>query len=177
MAESNRNVWAPWRMEYIVSVGGGEGEAGCFLCRYAAEPQADAANHVVLRTPRTLVLLNRFPYTNGHLMIAPLVHVADPAELGEDVLIELALRLRDAKRLLDQALSPQGYNIGMNLGRCAGAGLPEHLHWHVVPRWGGDTNYMSVVGDTRVIPQALEGTYAQLCQAAARLGLPMATMS
>lgn len=170
MAERNKNVWAPWRMPYIDQLGG-EDQAGCFLCRYRDEPAADASNHVLWRTPQTLVLLNRFPYTGGHLLIAPTAHVPQPEDLPESTLCELALRLRDAKRVLAEAFAAEGFNLGMNLGRCAGAGLPDHMHWHIVPRWTGDTNFMAVSGDVRVIPLALEEIYDRLRAAAGRLGL------
>ncbi|MFN0135890.1 MAG: HIT family protein, partial [Phycisphaerae bacterium] len=136
MPEQNQNLWAPWRMQYIEQLGGNQ-PGGCFLCRYAAAPSDDHANHVLWRSEHTLTLLNRFPYTTGHLLIAPTAHVAAFETLPEAVLLELALRVRDAKRVLDHALQPQGYNIGVNLGRCAGAGLPDHVHWHIVPRWNG----------------------------------------
>jgi len=171
MAEQNDNVWAPWRMQYIESLDKDEDAGGCFLCRYASTPDADRENHVLIRSERTLVLLNRFPYTNGHLLVAPAAHVADPLDLPEDVLFELSRRLCDAKRVLDRVLTPQGYNLGMNLGRCGGAGLPEHLHWHIVPRWGGDTNYMSVVADVRVIPQSLDELHKRFLDAATQLGV------
>ncbi|MFO0837603.1 MAG: HIT domain-containing protein [Phycisphaerae bacterium] len=169
MPEFSKNVWAPWRMEYIEGLG--EPDSGCFLCRYLAAAADDAKNHVLWRSPHSLVLLNRFPYTNGHLLIAPAQHVATLDKLPEEVLLELSARLRDAMRILDDALGPQGYNVGMNLGRCAGAGLPDHLHWHIVPRWSGDTNFVPVIGDVRVMPQSLERT-AERCRAAMqRLGL------
>lgn len=166
MAEANANLWTPWRMDYIDRLSERDAPQGCFLCRYAAEPAADRANHVVWRSPRTLTLLNRFPYTSGHLLIAPTVHQPTPAELDEPTLTELALRLRDAQRVLQKAFAPQGFNIGMNLGRCAGAGLPDHAHWHIVPRWSGDTNFMPVLGDVRMIPVALETVYEKFVTAA-----------
>jgi len=156
MAERNQNVWAPWRMEYIAGLQDSDDESGCFLCRYAETPGDDRENHVLWRSERTLTLLNRFPYTNGHVLVAPTLHGGDPESLPDEVLFELILRIRDAKRVLGHILDAQGFNIGMNLGRCAGAGLPDHLHWHIVPRWEGDTNFMAVTGGARVIPQSLE---------------------
>lgn len=172
MSETSQNVWAPWRMEYIAELERNAGDGGCFLCRYREQPQQDAQNHVLWRSALTLTVLNRFPYTNGHLLIAPTAHCGEPEDLPEDVLVELALRVRDAKRVLQKAVHAQGFNIGMNLGRCAGAGLPEHIHWHVVPRWRGDTNFVPVMTDVRVIPQALQVVDERFRSVAAELGLP-----
>lgn len=170
MSEQSRNLWAPWRMKYIEALGDQRGE-GCFLCRYREAPQEDAANHVLHRGKAALVVLNSFPYTSGHLLVAPAAHAAQLEALPDDLHVELALLLRDAKRVLDHAYHPQGFNIGMNLGPCAGAGLPDHLHWHIVPRWGGDTNFMAVIDNIRVIPEALEDSYRRLSTAAAELGV------
>lgn len=176
MPEFSKNLWAPWRMEYIDSLGEAEGAdaasgGGCFLCRYRDEREADVQNHVLWRSRSSLVLLNRFPYTSGHVLVAPAAHQAELEGLSESELLDLTRCVRDAKRVLAEALKPQGFNVGMNLGRCAGAGLPGHLHWHIVPRWGGDTNFMAVVGDVRVIPQALQAAYEQCRKAAQTLGL------
>jgi len=172
MTEYNQNVWAPWRMEYIAGLEEQAGKGGCFLCAYRDAAEDDGKNHVVWRSPRTLTMLNRFPYTNGHLLIAPTLHCGDPEELPEDVLIELTLRISDAKRVLQRVVNAEGFNIGANLGRCAGAGLPDHFHWHLVPRWAGDTNFMAVTGGVRVIPQALEVVDSRFREVAAELGLP-----
>ncbi len=171
MAGFNANIWAPWRMEYIRSLEAEAGEVGCFLCHYWQNPQDDRANHVVLRGKRAFAVMNRFPYTNGHLLIAPVTHNGTLAGLDEATLMELTTMTRDAVGLLEEALSPQGFNIGYNIGRCAGAGLPDHLHGHVVPRWNADTNYMAVLGGIRVVPDALNATHEQLVQTANRLGL------
>jgi ATP adenylyltransferase len=117
-------------------------------------------------------VLNRFPYTGGHSLVAPLDHVAELAELDEQTMLEMFQMFRDLQHVLSQALHAQGFNIGINLGRCAGAGLPDHLHAHVVPRWAGDTNFMPVLGGTTVIPVALEKLHAQLRDAARQLHLP-----
>lgn len=177
MAEFNRNVWAPWRMSYIETLDDDAPDAGesanrCFLCNYFADSARDAEHYVLWRSKQTLVVLNRYPYSNGHLLVAPAGHVADFGAVDEGTLVEMMLRLRNAQRALAHVFRPDGYNIGANLGRCAGAGLPGHLHWHIVPRWGGDTNFMTVVGDARVIPQALEETYTRLRAASQDLGLP-----
>ncbi len=172
MSETNLNVWAPWRMEYIEGLEDRDGGEGCFLCRYRDERRQDAQNHVLWRSERTLVLLNRFPYTNGHLLVAPLEHRGRLEELDHETLVEMTLRIRDALRVLQEIVHAQGFNIGMNIGRCAGAGLPDHVHWHIVPRWEGDTNFMAVTGGVRIIPQALEAVDRQFRETAQRLGLP-----
>ncbi len=170
MPEFQRNLWAPWRMDYIDSLNS-PAESDCFLCNYRDHPADDAKNFVLWRTQRTLVLLNRFPYSSGHLLLAPLAHGGALADASVDVLHELTLRIRDAQRALQRALGAEGFNIGMNLGRCAGAGLPDHLHWHIVPRWSGDVNFMPAVGDVKVIPQSLERVRDQFVRAATELGM------
>lgn len=171
MPEQNCNVWTPWRMKYIEAIGGESKADGCFLCHYRDQADADRTNCVLWRSERTLVLLNRYPYTNGHLLVAPAAHLGNLDDLPEPVLIEATLRIRDARRVLQAAVAAQGFNIGINLGHCAGAGLPEHLHWHVVPRWAGDTNFMASVGDVRLIPQALETVRDRFLEKAQELGL------
>jgi ATP adenylyltransferase len=172
MPEFPANLWAPWRMEYIAGLSGTEKskDPGCFLCEHFAS-RDDARNFVLSRTDKSFTVLNRFPYTSGHLLIAPAQHAAGPEDFADDVLLELMRGVRDAKRVLQRALNAEGFNIGMNLGHCAGAGLPGHLHIHVVPRWAGDTNFMSVVGEARVIPEALERVYKQYVETARALGL------
>lgn len=159
-------------MAYIEGLEGQAAKAGCFFCRYRDDSAQDQANGVLWRTPRTLTVLNLFPYTNGHLMVAPAAHIGAFEDVPEDVLCEMTLRLRDAKRVLQEVVQAQGFNIGINLGHCAGAGVPEHVHWHVVPRWVGDTNFMAILDDVRLIPQALQTLQAKFLEAAARLGLP-----
>ena len=158
-------------MEYIRSLGEELSEDGCFLCHYWEHPDRDRDNHVIWRTESTLVVMNRFPYTNGHLLIAHASHLADLADLSEDELAEMTRAIRDAVSVLKQTLSPHGFNIGYNLGRCAGAGLPDHLHAHVVPRWSGDTSFMAVIGDHRVIPESLDKLWAELVGGAEAAGL------
>ena len=157
---SQQQLRAPWRLAYIKSSKDDQ-PPGCFLCRYRDE-DADAANYVVHRAEKTLVVLNRFPYNNGHLLVAPNAHAANLEDLSEDELLECQTVLRKMVVALKSTLSPQGFNIGLNLGQVAGAGLPGHLHWHIVPRWSGDTNFMSVVDDVTVIPQSLEALYEVL---------------
>ena len=162
VAEFNENLWAPWRMEYIRSLSTECEEDGCFLCRYWEVPEKDAENHVVWRTRSAFVVMNRFPYTNGHLLVAHAHHKGDFGQLGDDELVELTRLIRDSVELLRRTVKAQGFNVGYNVGRCAGAGLPDHLHAHIVPRWGGDTNFMAVVGDTRVVPDSLDALYTEL---------------
>lgn len=171
MPEFNTNLWAPWRMEYIRSLAEDVTDDGCFLCRYWEQPDADAENHVLWRTPSTIVVMNRFPYTNGHLLVAHAAHKAELSELNDEELVDLTRALRDGVGVLRAAFSPQGFNIGYNLGRCAGAGLPGHLHAHIVPRWSGDTNFMAVLGETRVIPDGLDAAHAELVKHAQAAGL------
>lgn len=172
MAEQNRNLWAPWRLEYIHSLRDEAEPAGCFLCRYRERPGDDACNGVIWRGERCFTLFNRFPYSNGHLLIAPYAHEGLLDALDEPTLTELMRQVRDAQRLLRETTSAQGFNVGMNFGRCAGAGLPDHLHVHIVPRWEGDTNFMPVLGDTKVIPQSIAALLGLMREAAGRLGLP-----
>lgn len=151
-------IWAPWRLPYVVS---DKQPSGCFLCSGAGSGD-DARHHVVHRTEQTLTVLNLYPYTNGHLLVAPLAHKASLAELNDDEMLQCTQVIRRMIEVLGQTLHPHGYNIGLNLGKVAGAGLPGHLHWHVVPRWDGDTNFMPALAAVRVIPQSLEALYGQL---------------
>ena len=172
MTEQNRNLWAPWRMEYIRSLTGDDEPEGCFLCRYWGSPEDDEVNHVVLRAEHAFATMNRFPYTNGHLLISPAEHCGELASLRPTSFDAMNVLTRDVLRLLTQSLGPHGFNVGINQGRCAGAGLPDHIHTHIVPRWNGDTNYMAVVGDVHVVPQALSALFEQLTADAKRMGLP-----
>ena len=160
----SRPLFAPWRMDYIKSVVKGEDDEACFLCQAAAATTDDERRKrlVLWTTDHMAVLINRYPYTNGHLLIAPAAHKAEPEELTAAEQADLMLQTTECVRLLKRAVSAQGFNIGINLGTCAGAGLPGHLHQHVVPRWAGDTNFMGVVGEVRVIPQAMSQLYGEL---------------
>lgn len=172
MNEFHDNLWAPWRMEYIRSLAEEAKEDGCFLCKYHRSPDADAQNHVIWRSAHCMVLMNRFPYTNGHLLISPAAHKADMPDLADDEMNDLWRQTRDAKTVLQRLFNPHGFNIGINFGLCAGAGLPDHMHVHIVPRWNGDTNFMAVLGDVRVVPEALRRTYEQLKAIAVEAGFP-----
>ncbi|HNX52347.1 MAG TPA: HIT domain-containing protein [Pontiellaceae bacterium] len=150
----NRPLWAPWRVEYIHSEKNGE----CFLCRMFRE-NTDRKNLLLVRGKTCAVMLNRYPYNSGHLMVAPYRHIAEPAGLTPEENLEMAALTARAVDVLRTVMSPHGFNIGINLGEAAGAGLKDHLHQHIVPRWVGDTNFMPVLGGPRVIPEALEITY------------------
>ena len=161
-----KNLWAPWRMKYINDLNNPQ---DCFLCHYGKVASKDEENLILWRTDLALTCLNRFPYTNGHLLIAPVAHKADLQELTDAEMLELMQMVTRAQQTLTKAIKPQGFNVGLNLGRCAGAGLPGHLHFHIVPRWEGDTNFMAITGEVRVIPQALADSYQLLRTAAANL--------
>ena len=161
-----KNLYAPWRMEYIRTLEKPEGDA-CFLClAVAATTEEEKRQRLVLwSSEQSIVLINRFPYTNGHLLICPKAHKGDLEELTDAEHLDLQRQTTLAVRLLKRAVSAQGFNLGVNLGRAAGAGLPGHIHHHVVPRWSGDTNFFSVVGEVRVVPQAMSQLYEELLRA------------
>ena len=168
--EWKTNLWAPWRIAYIESLS--EDDEGCFLCKIRDEPDDDEPNLVIWRGRRSLAVLNRFPYTGGHSLIAPYDHVGGLGDVDAETTLEMMAMARDLPRALERAIRAQGFNVGMNLGRCAGAGLPGHLHIHVVPRWGGDTNFMQILDDVRVIPDALSELRRKILRAADELDLP-----
>ncbi len=151
-------LWAPWRLSYVAAPLKPTGGDDCFICRGLADSN-DRANLIALRTAQSAVILNRFPYNNGHLLVAPLAHKGRLDELSPEEILDIQETLRRMVALLDRAMTPDGYNVGLNLGRVAGAGLPGHLHWHIVPRWNGDTNFMPVLGETKVINQSLDSLY------------------
>lgn len=151
------NIWAPWRIEYILAPKDGE----CFLCRKFAE-QDDAKNHVLYRGPTCAVVMNRYPYTGGHLMVCPYRHVAELSDLTREERIELMDLTAKSLDVLRAVMRPDGFNVGFNIGQAAGAGLRDHLHQHIVPRWVGDTNIMPVLANVTVVPQALDELYARL---------------
>ena len=146
-----KQLWAPWRMTYIDE---GAKDEGCIFC--AKHREADARSALVLaQTEHSVVMMNKYPYSNGHLLVAPKLHENDFARLPGAVFSELNEVLRQAVAVVRRTFNPGGINLGMNLGKCAGAGIEAHLHWHIVPRWEGDTNFMPVIGETRVMPQHL----------------------
>ena len=139
------------------------GPGKCFICRAAgADPGAFRDNLVLERTSRAIALLNRFPYNTGHLLVAPLRHVAEPEDLDDDEMMQVWELVCKYKKTLESTSKPDGFNVGINLGQSAGAGLPEHIHMHLVPRWTGDTNFMSVLGETKVMPESLENVMDRL---------------
>ena len=157
-------LWAPWRLAYIADAAKlPPVDAPCFLCAGLKDTD-DRRNYVAHRGPRSVVVLNKYPYNNGHLLVAPQAHKGRLDELDQAELLELQEMLRRLVGVLDELMHPDGYNIGLNMGRVAGAGLPEHLHWHLVPRWNGDTNFIPVVGDVKVISQSLEAFYDMLVE-------------
>lgn len=159
-----QSLHAPWRIEYLRSLVKDDSSGACFICQAAAsESDADRRERLVLwATAHIVVMLNKFPYVNGHILVSPKAHLAEMEQLPDAALLDLQRQSAQAIKLLKRALSPQGFNIGINLGRCAGAGVPGHLHQHIVPRWAGDTNFISVVGDVRIIPQATQQLYDEL---------------
>ncbi len=162
-------LWAPWRMEFIEK---GKPE-GCIFCRFPAESgaEADRRNLIVARSARSFAILNRYPYNCGHLMVVPLRHTADFAGLSEEESDDLHRLLRLSLKALQEIYRPAGYNLGMNLGHSAGAGIEDHLHYHVVPRWIGDTNFMPVFAETKVMIESLGQTHDKLSPVFARLQL------
>lgn len=158
-------LWAGWRMEYIrKATRKGADKAPCLFCA-AGRARPGRRNLVVTRSERALVLLNLYPYNVGHLMIAPRRHTGSLADLKPEESLELAHWLGRAERALAREYKPHGFNVGLNLGRAAGAGVLGHLHWHVVPRYQGDTNFMPVNADTKVLPESLDRTYARIVKA------------
>ncbi len=157
--DERQPLWAPWRLEYVRTAGGLK---GCIFCTAADESRSDPERLILLRGPRVRVMLNRYPYAAGHLMVAPCAHGGRLDALDAETLAELMIRISDSARILEKTYDCHGMNIGANLGEAAGAGFSDHLHFHVVPRWSGDTNFMTVLGEVRVIPEHLQRTYEQL---------------
>jgi ATP adenylyltransferase len=152
------HLWSPWRFQYIASA---DRQTGCVLCRIIGEHQDDQ-NFVVHRARTNFIILNLFPYTSGHLMIVPYPHVAQLSSVDSDTATEMMELAKQAEAALIDEYHPDGFNIGMNLGRSAGAGIADHLHLHVVPRWSGDANFVSIIGETRVLPEDLATTLQKL---------------
>ncbi len=156
-------LWSPWRYRYIASEGKND---GCVFCD-AIAANDDAETLVVLRGEKNFIILNRYPYTSGHVMVVPYAHLGELSAVPPDTLSEMMLLAQRAQAALGKTYHPEGYNLGMNLGRAAGAGIVGHLHLHVLPRWAGDANFMTVVGETRVEPEELSTTYQRLRSALA----------
>ena len=157
--EQLKRIWAPWRLEYVAAIHEHSGE--CIFCVPGTTGE-DRAHHIIARRSSCFAMLNRYPYNNGHLLVSPDRHVATLAELSDDELNALVRLVRDVVALLEETLGPHGFNVGINLGRAAGAGITDHLHWHIVPRWTGDTNFMPATANTRVMPQSLDALWELL---------------
>lgn len=162
-----KTLWAPWRMQYLEEDPAAAKDA-CLFCPRIRD-RRDPENLIVHRADRMIVFMNKFPYNNGHLLVMPLRHVGELDDLAESELYDLFEMTRLARRALDRVMKPHGYNIGLNLGKVAGAGVPDHLHVHVVPRWDGDTNFMPVLADVKVMPEHLSVTREKLAQAFSEL--------
>jgi ATP adenylyltransferase len=162
-------LWAPWRIHYVQSC---DDNSDCFLCHDLKNPQEDDKNLVLWRTDKSIVVLNRFPYNNGHLLIAPARHISSLEQATDEELLELYKIIRESQKALSLTIKPHGFNVGMNFGRCAGAGLPDHMHIHVVPRWEGDTNFINVCSDSDVISQSLTELLNILKQVSTEYNLP-----
>lgn len=158
-----KKLWAPWRMKYITGETGKESK-GCIFCLKPKEKK-DKDNFILIRGKRAFVMMNIFPYNNGHLMIAPYRHVGNFASLNDEELLEMMHLAQACQNAMKKAMKPQGFNLGFNLGRVAGAGIEDHLHLHLVPRWNGDTNFMPVLADTKIVSEALDDTFKKLKKA------------
>jgi len=156
-----KRIWSPWRMKYIQN---SKSADECPFCEALEKPDP-ADQFLLFRGEKAFVILNRYPYTTGHLLILPLEHKENMADLDPETRTEMMELINHALVVLDQIYHPEGYNVGLNMGEAAGAGIPKHLHWHIVPRWVGDTNYMTAVGEVRVLPETLEDTYQKIFSA------------
>jgi len=152
-------LWAPWRMEYILS--SQEDEEGCIFCEKPKET-TDKENLIIYRGDLSFVIMNKYPYNNGHVMVVPYVHEANYLNLSDDTLMDMQHLMRFSIEALNETMHPHGLNIGLNLGRSAGAGIDEHLHYHLVPRWNGDTNFMPVITGTKVVSESLDDSWEKL---------------
>lgn len=151
-------IWAPWRIKYIRALK----QKGCLFCLCAKNNKIDKQKFVILRGKHSYSLLNIYPYNNGHFMVCPKKHVKDIEDLNKEELLDLWQVLKQTKKLVKKTLKPEGYNVGINLGKVSGAGIDKHLHIHVVPRWKGDTNFMPVISDNKIVSQSLKELYSQL---------------
>ncbi len=156
-----QHIWSPWRMKYIEEYSRDE---ECVFCKAFHAEDSDE-NLILYRGTNAFVIMNRFPYTSGHVMVLPNQHLAELPEISRQTQTEIMNLISRAVEVLNQVYDPEGFNIGLNLGAAAGAGIPKHLHWHVVPRWRGDTNFISSIGGTRVIPEALTVSYRKILKA------------
>ena len=154
-------LWAPWRMEYILN---NDKEDGCIFCNRLNKSN-DKNNLILYRGKLSFIIMNKFPYNNGHLMVVPNRHLGDFTLLKDDEHLDIDNLIKLSIKALKIAMEPQAFNVGMNLGRCAGAGIEDHLHYHIVPRWNGDTNFMPILGETKVISESLKHSYEKIHKA------------
>ena len=158
------NMWAPWRMEFIDDQRFKDGKAPCVFCELGAVAQLNSENLVLTKGKECFVVMNRFPYTNGHLLVVPYKHTAKMQDLSASAYQEMMTLMTQGMDVLAKGVGAEGFNCGLNLGRVAGAGIVDHLHWHVVPRWNGDTNFFPVLGDARSMPEYLAQTYQRIAK-------------
>jgi ATP adenylyltransferase len=154
-----KRLWAPWRMEYIIE--SRESDEGCIFCEKPKE-EKDEKNLIVYRSKLCFVMLNKYPYNNGHLMIVPYLHESDLTKIPDDIVMEMQRTIKKSIQAVTNTMLPHGINIGINIGRTAGAGIDDHLHYHLVPRWDGDTNFMPIIGETKVVSEALADSWKKL---------------
>ncbi len=161
-----KNLWAPWRMQYILN--DIDKTDGCIFCDF---PRAndDEKYLIPFRSERCFVILNKFPYNNGHVMVVPYLHTGDLLEVPDETLMDMQKTIQKTITVLKNIMNPHALNIGMNIGRTAGAGIDDHLHYHIVPRWDGDTNFMPIIAETKVISESLEATFKKMKQEFQRL--------
>jgi ATP adenylyltransferase len=164
------HLWSPWRLPYVIGSQARDGRSGCVFCAAVEDESSEDASLIVFRGRVTFIILNKFPYNNGHLLIVPHRHISSVKDATPDELSEMMALARLSEIALIEVYAPHGMNMGINLGKPAGAGILDHLHMHVVPRWNGDTNYMTVVGQTRVLPEELFVTSERLRPIFARIG-------
>ena len=154
-------IWAPWRLEYVKAPHNKDAEGKCIFCEFPSRDD-DSRYYVFLRRRHCFGMLNRYPYNNGHLLIAPYKHVSELRDLPDDTASDIMAAVRDCVEAHRKIIQPHGFNIGLNIGEAAGAGIADHIHWHIVPRWEGDTNFMPVIANTKIIPQSLKEMYQLL---------------
>jgi ATP adenylyltransferase len=155
-----KRIFAPWRYKYIKN----PDSEGCIFCR-AVSSDDDRKSGVLFRGEFSFVIMNKYPYNNGHIMVAPYKHTGNFGDMNEDEMLELSVNIRKWQEVIKKAMKPDGFNIGMNIGRIAGAGFENHLHYHLVPRWSGDTNFMPIIGETKVVPISIDEAYDILLEA------------
>ncbi len=155
-------LWSPWRYSYIKSDKASQGTTGCVFCDLLENPATDKEKYILYRAGSNFVILNIYPYISGHLMVVPYRHIEDPADASKKETDELMDLTKRTQSVLREVYEPDGINIGMNLGKAAGAGVAGHYHMHILPRWVGDGNFMTAIGETRTVPESLEATYEKL---------------